>query len=181
MSAVSSFFCADCSLSERSFAVVRCLAIAALVWRSEQSLLTRLWLPKFFCPGAAALTDILDSANLPPFLDASTATVAVRALARVSAQLSTSARGGGHLARCGSVPRGRASSDGWAASDLKLRARGHPGGPWRALTRDCAVSTRSWRRATKLYPSSKRRFCHERVLERALTWVERAFGRPPQT
>ena len=54
-------------------------------------------------------------------------------------------------------------------------------GPWRALTRDCAVSTRSWRRATKLYPSSKRRFCHERVLERALTWVERAFGRPPQT
>ena len=42
--------------------------------------------------------------------------VAARALERVSAQLSTSARGGGHLARrgLGSAPAGQ--FDGWAAS-----------------------------------------------------------------
>ena len=73
--------------------------------------------------------DILDSANLPPFLDVSTPAVAVRALARVSAQLSTPARDRGDLALRGLGPRGRASSDGWAASGVKLRARGRPGCP----------------------------------------------------
>ena len=66
---------------------------------------------------------------MPPFLDVSTGVVAVRALARVPAQLSTPARDRGHLARRGLGPRGRASSDGWAASGVKLRARGLPGGP----------------------------------------------------
>ena len=83
---------------------------------------------QFFWPCSTALTDILDSANLPPFLDVSTPTVAVRALARVSAQLSTSARGRGSLARrgLGSAPTGH--SDGWAASGVKLRARGRSRG-----------------------------------------------------
>ena len=61
---------------------------------------------------------------MPPFLDVSTPAVAVRALARVPAQLSNPARDRGDLARRGLGPRGRASSDGWAASELKLRARG---------------------------------------------------------
>ena len=78
-------------------------------------------------------TRFQESASIPGRVYAPT--VAVRALERVSAQLSTSARARWQLARRGSAPRGRASSDGWAASGVKLRARGRPGGPWRALTR----------------------------------------------
>ena len=129
VSAVSSFFCADCSLLERSFAVVRCWAIAALVWRCELPLSTRLWPLLNFCLGLSSQRDILDSAKMPPFLDVSTPEVAVRALPRVSAQLSTSARDRGHLARRGSTPRGRADCDGWAASECEVTARGRPWGP----------------------------------------------------
>ena len=67
---------------------------------------------------------LLDSRNLPPFLDMSTTKVAVRALPRVSAQLSTSARGRGQLARrgVGSAPAGH--PDGRAACGVEVA------GPW---------------------------------------------------
>ena len=90
-------------------------ASAALVWRSEQSLLTRLWLLLNFCQGLSSQRDILDSANLPPFLEASTPAVAVRALPRVSAQLSTSARSRGGLARRG-LGRGAGGQFRWVGS-----------------------------------------------------------------
>ena len=53
VSAVSSFFCADCSLLERSFAVVRCLAIAALVWRCNYRFRHVFGFQVFLAQGAA--------------------------------------------------------------------------------------------------------------------------------
>ena len=61
---------------------------------------------------------------MPPFLDVSTPAVAVRALARVCAQLSTSARDSGSLARrgLGSASAGRIRWEGSLGSEIA--------GPW---------------------------------------------------
>ncbi len=98
------------------------------ILRCELPLSTRLWPLLNFCLGLSSQRDILDSGNLPPFLDVPTPAVAVRALARVPAQLSTSARGSGSLARRG-VGIARAGQFRWVGLGVKLRARGRPGGP----------------------------------------------------
>ena len=143
--------------------------------------MTRFWLVQFFCCSQLSQRDTLDSAKMPPFLDMSTPAVAVRALARVSAQLSTSARGAGGIARRGSAPRARASSDGWAASGVEIV------GPWPSrVSRGGVLLHQVARRSphsSRGLPAQifKRRKNAGRAVERTPAWVEGVFANSPQT
>ena len=128
VSAVSSFFCADCSLLERSFAVVRCSAIAALVWRCELPYGT-FFASLFFLPASSCShrhTRFREFASIPG---------RVYACSR-SPGSSTRLRAVIHLCEGQGGPRAAwarsaraASYDGCVASELKLRVRGRPAGP----------------------------------------------------
>ena len=131
VSAVSSFFCADCSLLERSFAVVRCSAIAALVWRCELPYGT-FFASLFFLPASSC------SHRHPRFREFASIPGRVYACSRSpgsSTRLCAvihlcEGQGVARAASLGSAPAGHlrwVGSLGW-----KLRARGRPGGPRKA-------------------------------------------------
>ena len=121
---------------------------------------------------------ITPSRKMPPFLDACATSVAVRALPRVSAQLSTSARGSWSLAQRG-VGIVRAGQLRWECSlgCVLLRARGHPGAP-----RGCFV-TSDWafRLAGSQLKFFERRKNGERAVERTNGWVGGVFTDSPKT
>ena len=114
-------------------------------------------------------TRFLANASIPGRVYASA--VAVRALPCVSAQLSTSARAGGCLARRGSAPRVHASSDWRAAAGVELRTRGRPGGPAEVFCDARLDGGLPFRLADSQLNFFKRRKNGGRAVERAPAWV----------
>ena len=121
------------------------------------------------------------AAKMPPFLDVLATAVAVRALPRVFAQLSTSAKGCGSLARHGVGIARAASSDGWAASECEVA------GPWPSQGSDGGVllrqaglgSPRSSHGLTaQIFERQKNA---GRAVERTPGWLEGGFADSPKT